>query len=37
MGYLKFKVLLFQDGSSWKLLNNDEKQKKKKKRKKKKN
>ena len=30
MGYLKFKVPLFQDGSSWKLVNHDEKKKKKK-------
>ena len=33
MGYLKFKVPLFQDGSSWKLVNHDEKKKKKKKKK----
>ena len=27
MGYLKFKVPLFEDGSSWKLANYDEKKK----------
>ena len=36
MGYLKFKVPLFQDGSSWKLVNHDEKKKKKRRKKKKK-